>query len=315
MRHSLRWRLLGAATLALAGCAAGPGLPSSADSPLAHVHLLSPRPAVIVPGAGNNLIYHGGPVMRQTSTSYAIFWLPPGAYMNPNYQALINRYFGDVGGSSLYNNDTQYYDHAGHIVNSSTFGGSWVDTSAYPAGAIQDAQIQAEVSKAMQTNGWTGGLTHEFFVYIGYGKNTCIQPGTCIAQGGFCAYHGFFQTGGTTVIYANMPYPSTFVGTQGDSCILQYHGGGRGPNNDPIADSAINVTSHEHMESVTDPLTTFQNGTGGWFDASGQEIGDKCAWTFGSINPDGGNITMNGDRYLVQQEWDNHISGCTLAGP
>lgn len=36
-----------------------------------------------------------------------------------------------------------------------------------------------------------------------------------------------------------------------------------------------NVTSHEQMESATDPLLN------AWLDSQGQEIGDKCNFTFG----------------------------------
>ena len=52
-----------------------------------------------------------------------------------------------------------------------------------------------------------------------------------------------------------------------------------------------------------------------WLDSSGQEIGDKCAWSFGTTNTDGSNVNWNGNPYLVQQEWDNAQSGCVLTGP
>ncbi len=313
MPRSKMLRLGAAAVVAAAGLLAAPLRPSSADSVTStpHVHLYSPR--AVDQGSSQNLIYNGGPVMQQTSVTYPIFWLPPGSHVAIGYQGLIERYFSDVGGSTLYNNLTQYYEIVHgvkkYIQNSSSLGGSWTDTSPYPKGPISDAQIQAEVVKAMKANGWTGGLTHEFFVYIGDGKNTCIAPGVCIAQGGFCAYHGYFASGGTNVIYANMPYPFTGIGSQGASCILVNHAAGLGPNHNPAADAAISITSHEHNESVTDPLLN------AWFDAVGFEIGDKCSWNFGTIQRDGSNITMNGNPYLVQQEWNNNIVGCALVGP
>src|ERR1700730_12800584 len=61
------------------------------------------------------LEYHNGPVMRTTTTSYAIFWLPStlqdgsATAVNTTYVSLITRYFGDIGGSGLYNTATQYY--------------------------------------------------------------------------------------------------------------------------------------------------------------------------------------------------------------
>ena len=53
--------------------------------------------------------------MRKASNTYAIFWEPPKlqtgapAYVDPGYNAGILRYFKDVGGTGLYNNNTQYY--------------------------------------------------------------------------------------------------------------------------------------------------------------------------------------------------------------
>ncbi len=245
----------------------------------------------------NNLTYHNGPVMQTTSTTYSIFWVPTGSYVSSTYKSLINRYFNDVGGSGLYNIDTQYYDSAGHIVNSSTLGGTWTDTSSYPSGTLSDAQIQQEVSKAMSANGWTGGLTHLFFVFTAKGENICI--GSACSFTYFCAYHSNF---GSNILYATMPYTGTNLAACGVSTT---------PNNDIDADSTINVTSHEHMEAVTDPLGT------AWYDRSGNEIGDKCAWTFGSVSLDGNkaNVQWKGDYYIVQREWDNKISGCALTGP
>src|SRR5260221_3607735 len=91
-----------------------------------------------------------------------------------------------MGGRSLYQINNQYYDKNGNIVNNSTFGGSWVDTSAYPFpqpacldpaalhGCLMDSQIQGEVPKAMHANGWTGVLNHLFFVYTSAGARASV---------------------------------------------------------------------------------------------------------------------------------------------
>ncbi len=244
----------------------------------------------------NNLTYHNGPTMRTTSTTYAIFWVPTGSYVSSTYESLIQRYFGDVGGSGLYNNNTQYSDTTGHIINSSTLGGSYVDTSAYPSGTLTDAQVQQEVSKAMTAKGWTASITHLFFVFTAKGENICLNSSTCSFTY-FCAYHSHF---GSNTLYAAMPYTGTNLAACGVST---------SPNGDIDADSTINVTSHEHMEAVTDPLGS------AWYDSRGNEIGDKCAWIFGTLNAAGGDVTWNGHNYIVQKEWDNKISGCTLTGP
>src|SRR5580700_4244113 len=85
------------------------------------------------------LQYHGGPTMQSSSVAYLIFWEPPtlqdgtATYVSPNYNSLVQQYFTDVNGSGLYNNNTQYYDTTGHIINNSSIGGVWVDNSLYPA--------------------------------------------------------------------------------------------------------------------------------------------------------------------------------------
>src|SRR5262249_52990646 len=62
--------------------------------------------------------YHGGPVMH-TSNAYLIFWLPKGYTYEPvggsnaHFQALMQRYFRDIGGSSFYGLLTQYWDFEG----------------------------------------------------------------------------------------------------------------------------------------------------------------------------------------------------------
>ena len=55
-----------------------------------------------------------------------------------------------------------------------------------------------------------------------------------------------------------------------------------------------NVTSHELSEATTDPRN------GGWYDSSGQENGDKCAWAF-----HGTETLNNGTIWYLQGEWSN----------
>src|SRR4029077_16158279 len=96
-------------------------------------------------------------------------------------------------------------------------------------------------------------------------------------------------------IYANQPYAKHAGCDEG-----QYPNG-----ND--SDPTINVVSHEHNEAITDPKLN------AWYDAQGQEIGDKCAWTFGSVSgPNGGeyNQTINNHHYFLQEEWSNNGSAC-----
>jgi hypothetical protein len=56
-----------------------------------------------------------------------------------------------------------------------------------------------------------------------------------------------------------------------------------------------NVSGHELSEARTDPAS------GGWYDSSGQENGDKCAWTFKVPYV----IFTDGKAWKIQGEWSN----------
>jgi len=266
------------------------------------------------PASGGNLTYHGGSVML-TSAAYAIYWAPGSNTISSSYQALINRFFNDVGGSSLYNILTQYYEGStpSYIQNVATLGGSWVDTvNPYPhagtgADPLLDADIRAEVVRAIAANGWpNGGLNAVFFVFTAKGVESCVDATDCTIgtqHPTYCAYHWSFFSGSSDVIaYANMPYAGTWVSGYPYSCGFF----SQPPNNNEDADLEISITSHEQFETVTDLLGD------AWFDSSGSEIGDKCAYTYGSVGSDGRNVTLNGNPYIVQQEWSNASNGCVL---
>jgi hypothetical protein len=255
-----------------------------------------------VGNAGNPLLYHGGPVMT-TNKTYAIYWVPSGYSIAPGYDTTINQFFGDVAhdsnmGTNVYAVDTQYSS----IQYNSSFGGSYMDTNAFPSSGcpiyegditecLTDAQIQAEVNNAIAHNGWTVNGSNMFFMFTPAGVGSCFDSsGSSCAYTSYCAYHGAINSPGP--IYANQPYA--------------FHAGcdeGQYPNGSSNqADPTINVVSHEHNEAITDPQLN------AWYDASGAEIGDKCAWNFGPVSGSNGseyNQTINGHHYFLQMEWSN----------
>ncbi len=273
------------------------------------VHFVLPaHSAATAAAASNNLQYDGGPVEAAGSTNYAIFWEPSlTASVNsvtPTYNSLITRFLQDIGGSSLYGVATQYYQTSGgttqNITNSATFGGSYLDTSIYPGPVLTDSEIQGEVTKAMQANGWTGGIGHEFFVFTAKGEISC--SGVECSNAVFCAYHSSFTSGSQEILYANQPYTATApAGCETPTS----------PNGDIDADSTINVVSHELMETVTDPSVGDSNYA--WIDSSGSEIGDKCNFTFGTTDAAGADLYANGHPYIVQQEWSNRAGACSMS--
>ncbi len=261
----------------------------------------------------NNLLYHNGPVMR-TNTVYSIYWAPSGYTGSANYRSLIDGFLKNVAAdngktTNVYYSDTQYKDTTGAIAYHSTFGGSAVDTTPFPANGctdqytavcLDDSQIQAEVARVMAAKSWTGGPTHLFLVFTPRNVGSCAG-GSC-AYTTYCAYHSWFGSGSSVVLYANQAYAS-FVSS---ACDVGVH-----PNGDD-ADATINLVSHEHNEAITD-----EQGSA-WWDRNGFENGDKCAWTFGSAigNTSYGayNQVIGTGKYYLQAEWSNATTRCVLTG-
>jgi hypothetical protein len=265
------------------------------------------------------LSYHGGPTMT-TNKTYAIYWVPSGYSVSANYTTLINQFLTDVAADSgkttnVYYSDTQYYQGSTpktFIQYSSSFAGSVVDTTPFPASGctdsvaetsvcLSDAQLQSEVSAVKSRMGWASSPTTLFFLFTPRGVGSCYDSSNC-AFSQYCAYHSSFGSGSTVTLYANQPYTDTVP----SACDAGQH-----PNGDE-ADPTINVASHEHNEAITD-----EQGNA-WYDLLGYENGDKCAWDFGT--PLGStaygqyNQVINGHDYYLQREYSNAHSACVLTG-
>ncbi len=174
---------------------------------------------------------------------------------------------------------------------------------------MSDTDIENEVTRALSLNpGWTpAGLGRMYFVYTEPGIESCYDPtvayanlsctlGVASPNSGYCAYHSAFGTINNPVIYANLPYDETWP----DWC----RGFGTSPNGDIAADEEISTSSHEHFEAVTDPIPGAPYAA--WYDSdTSGEIGDKCAYRYGTTLADGRNLTLNGHPYIAQLEWSN----------
>jgi hypothetical protein len=302
----------------LLSVAAGAGT-AAATAPKAQAEV-APQTALCVVNCGfgvqgsGNLAPHGGPV-ESSSTNYLIFWGPLGettatgslcqltcplfsggaSFGDPDYATLIEGFFRDVDNTPYYGMLSQY--GAG---NSSQVGGIYVDPVPFAGTTVNDSDVQAEVRKAEVANNWTGGVGHNFVVMLPPGQTEC-EPSLGCSGTEFCGYHKHeSDRSGVQTPYIVIPFPENPVAPA--SCTA-----GESPNADPAADDAVNIISHELFETVTDPLAN------AWFDAAGYEIGDKCAWTFGSTGLTGGDVTLHGNSYYVQREYSNRISDCSLS--
>lgn len=255
-------------------------------------HVFLNRKHAVAASTSGNLIYHGGQVMTGTTHVYAIYWEPTGN-VSARYHSLINNYFSEVGGSPLYEIQAQYAQSSGAFPMNAVLTATWTDHRAYPGNPVFDGDIRQEVANALLANNWFANSSDIFFVFTQSNEDVCesnTTRTTGCASNTICGYHSYIDN---NTIYAAIPYQNN------PNCKTGYE-----PNNDD-ADQTINIVSHEQMEAASDP---FLNA---WFDPSGQEIGDKCAWQFPS-NSDNGDVVWNSQRFIVQEEWDNASSSCRL---
>lgn len=251
------------------------------------LHVSGPHARALHNDATNNLVYGGGPVQHSPKI-YLVFWgwqSSNDTTADPDGLAnyLIN-YYTALGGSNLANVATQYNDNSGYITNPHPqYLGAWYDSSTPPQ-TYTDAQVAAEAVKAVSHFGYSADANYIVVTPTGYTQSGFASQ--------WCGYHNTTSSGSGAVAYTNLPYTPD----AGSGC-------GEGSVNSPgTLDGASIVGGHEAEETVTDP------GAGnGWLDSSGQEIGDKCAWTNDS------NQTMYGGAVFPNQpEWSNAISGCAF---
>lgn len=253
----------------VAACAVSTDSPSPEDPSILHFKDVR---GTASPG---NLIDHGGPVLSNSNT-YAIWWGNPAAFP-ADAQTGIDSFFQGLNGTSFLNLTSQYMRGASV---STSFHTNWTDTSAPPNHAPNPSAIASEVCKMILGNGEVPNSTAVYFVY------TSNFP-----HANYCAWHSYGKCNGTTIQIAYMPNITGVAGCDPGNLYScnSYSQGTR---------SLANVTSHEFMEAITDPTLS------AWYDSSGAENGDKCAWKFSSC------VTLTNGSWQLQQEWSNSVGGC-----
>lgn len=269
------------------------------------------------------LVQGSGPIMEEP-TNYLIFWQPPGTHFPSGYQAAIEQFFKDVGGTPFLQIEKQYCGSGGKCPKGiSHYGGTWTDTNAYPGtddgsttNPLTDGDMQTAVNDAIGANSsWNGpGTNTMYFVFTGIidGTSPAEPIHSCMGSdcfagldtnpsgSAYCAYHGNFSSSGNDVIYAVQPEDAL------GACYPGSYNGGPYPNGAGNVDITLSAVSHEMFEANTDPDLS------NWRDSTGDEIGDKCAYHYpwgdpnaGPFESDGTNIVLNGDPYSLQTEWSN----------
>jgi hypothetical protein len=260
------------------------------------------------------ITYHGGPVLH-VHTTHPVFWTPPGYSYPAGYESGITGYFHDVAAASgrtdnVYAVAAQYTDSTGPVGYSQHTAAPIIDTDPLPAdgcsvgsACLTSTQVANELTRVLASHGLSQDSTDVYFLYTPPGLTTCNSIGPmngCSDQnGGFCGYHGGDGFPSAPLIAAYVQYPS--------------NPGCQTARPDP-ADWAINITSHEQIESLTDPLDT------AWYGPSLEdEVADVCVGQFPGLiyTPKTGpyNQVINGHRYLLQGEFDDQVGECLSGAP
>jgi hypothetical protein len=328
----MKFRRIAALTalLAAAACSeASPPTQSEGDQLAANrmtlqgstVHVMLPKGVAPAGGGiGTNatgILYHGGPILPVTNVA-AMYWANSTIYnggpaagttgAGSGDGSLVGYFLNHLGGSQYFNINTTYTDTqggghtVGNFVNYTQFWANNVNVPPSNGSSVSNATIQAEIVRGFTTGKWVYDPATIYAVFT---------LGNTNLGGGFgsqyCAYHGHFTwnspQGPKDVIFAAQPWVQQFVAGCSNNSTP--------PNGDAAADRVINVVAHEIEESTTD------YDLNAWFDASGQENADKCAWMFGTTFNNGtglANMTIGAKDFLIQMNWVNQGSGGCLQG-
>jgi hypothetical protein len=201
---------------------------------------------------------------------------------------LLGTLANGLSGSPYFNINTTYYGNNNvHVTNHVGRGSDATDNYSHGT-ALSDADILAIVSAQNPTD--TSGV---YFVMTSADVNE--TSGFCTQ---YCGWHTHASIGGRDIKYA-------FVGNP-TRCPSACTNGTPAPNGSVGADGAASIVAHELEEATTDP------DLNAWYDTSGEENADKCAWTFGSTYSNGtgtANMNLGGKDYLIQQNWVNASGG------
>lgn len=252
--------------------------------------------AATVTGSGIN--YHGGPVILGTTNVYYIWY----GTWNATAKSILTTYAQFTGGSPYFNINTTYWSgtttskhfvtNAVHYVTSTT--------DNYSLGkSLSDASIRTIVTNHINNGSLPSDTNAVYFVLTASDVNE--TSGFCTQ---YCGWHTHASINARDIKYA-------FVGNAA-RCLNACAAQSTGPNGDAGGDASASIVAHELEEAVSDP------DLNAWFDNSGEENADKCAWTFGTTqrasNGAAFNMTLGGKNFLIQRNWVNSgAGGCALS--
>lgn len=236
--------------------------------------------------ATSALIYHNnGPVIN-TPNIYLIWyghWNQTNGTDDANGQDIIRAWARGIGGTDYLKINAGYGGPA--ITGNAYYAGEAIDNGT--ATRLSDNDILAIVDRTISAGKLPYDADGVYFV---------VTSSDIAERSGFCTRYCGWHTKGNRSNGQKVRY--SFVGNAA-RCLSSCAAQSVSPNGNAGIDGSISVLSHELEEAMTDP------DLNAWYDSSGSENADKCAWTFGKTtllgNGSYANMSFGGRNWLIQR--------------
>jgi hypothetical protein len=234
------------------------------------------------------ITWHGGPVMIGSPNVHLIWygnWAQANGSDNAAGQQIVRDFFATVSGSPYLAINQNYTGSNGQVTG--LIGQTFEATVGYSNGTrLKDANITTIVSNYITS---TGRKDANAVYFVLTSSDVAETSGFCTR---YCGWHT-----SSTIAATNIKY--SFVGNA-NRCLSGCAPQTVSPNGNAGVDGMVSVLAHELVETLSDPLLN------AWYDSSGAENADKCAWTFGgaqTLNANGSysNMTLGARKFLVQR--------------
>ena len=227
------------------------------------------------------MAYHSGSILPTTEMA-AIFW--GNSWADPAFVSDkitgLDEFYAGVGGSNYAKTSDEYTGVGGQVSASISYDGHYMDLSAAPSHAPSTSTI---LNKVCQTIAGKIVANGYYVVYVDTRRHVS-----------YCAWHSWGQCGGTPIEFGFVFNLDGDTGCDPGDTVTGHSEG--------LA-ALANVSGHELSETRTDPRGD------GWYDQQGEENGDKCAWSFGSLSVP---FSSNRSNWRIQGNWSNNAYGSTL---
>jgi hypothetical protein len=252
----------------------------------------------------NGIYYRGGAVMTGSPAIYMIYY---GNFTGSSTPDILNYLMSNLNGASYYKILQTYYQTSRttgvstFVSGYPVFGGAVYDTTYSIGKSIDDTGVFNIVARQISQKKLP--LSDNAIYFVVADAQVQENSGFCTA---YCGWH-------YSDLLSNVWVKYSFIGSPA-RCPRSCSSQSLTPNGNLEADAAASILMHELVETASDP------NVNAWYDNSGYENADKCAWKYGTVyksaNGAYANMRIGARDYLVQQNWVNANAGyCGLTYP